>query len=302
MSNKIVEVVIPVYRSDKNYSAQASSSNASDVETSAPPTSEPPSESDDSEDTKLRLRNRSGRVKMIESDDEDEVQEVIPQERRKSGSAANSSKPKFKKSMKRKAESSDYEDSTAETDEEDVESEEFTEASDSDTMKKASKKPSKSNRPVKKFKTSTTAKDDQTNKKATGKKPRVPAKDKPVKPVKLREETDPWKLKSKAKQDWKQTHSPPLEMFHFARLVIDEYTYLDGRILAMVQKLTATRRWVLSGTPPIHDFASLKTIATFLDIHLGVDDDGEGSSAQLKKRQRDQTGMMVLSNISIHRG
>ena len=51
-----------------------------------------------------------------------------------------------------------------------------------------------------------------------------------------------------------------------------------------------TRRWVLSGTPPIHDFASLKTIAAFLDIHLGVDDDGEGQSEQIKKRRREQTG------------
>ena len=85
-------------------------------------------------------------------------------------------------------------------------------------------------------------------------------------------------------------HAPPLEMFHFTRLVIDEYTYLDGKILSLVQKLTATRRWVLSGTPPIHDFAALKTISAFLDIHLGVDDDGEGQSAQVKKRKREQTG------------
>ena len=90
--------------------------------------------------------------------------------------------------------------------------------------------------------------------------------------------------------------SPPLEMFHFERLVIDEYTYLNGKILSMVSKLTATRRWVLSGTPPIHDFASLKTIAAFLDIHLGVDDDGEGQSEQIKKRRREQTGTYLGSS------
>ena len=44
---------------------------------------------------------------------------------------------------------------------------------------------------------------------------------------------------------------------------------------------------------PIHDFASLKTIAAFLDIHLGIDDDGEGHSAQVKKRRREQTGMRL---------
>jgi hypothetical protein len=79
-------------------------------------------------------------------------------------------------------------------------------------------------------------------------------------------------------------------MFHFARKVVDEYTYLDGKILSMVTKLTAGRHWVLSGTPPIHDFGALKTISAFLNLHLGVDDDAEGQSVQVKKRRREQTG------------
>lgn len=84
--------------------------------------------------------------------------------------------------------------------------------------------------------------------------------------------------------------APPFEMFHFARVVVDEYTYLDGKIHALITNLTAERQWVLSGTPPIHDFGALKTIAAFLNIHLGVDDDGEGQSAEVKKRKREQTG------------
>ena len=108
---------------------------------------------------------------------------------------------------------------------------------------------------------------------------------------KRREDTDPWKLESSAvKRDWTLMQAPPLEMFNFSRVVVDEYTYLDGKAHALITSLTASRYWVLSGTPPIHDFGALKTIAAFLDIHLGVDDDAEGQSAQVKKRRREQTG------------
>lgn len=104
-----------------------------------------------------------------------------------------------------------------------------------------------------------------------------------------REDSDPWNLSKKSvRKDWTQMKAPPLEMFYFSRLVIDEYTYLEGRTHSMITNLTAERHWVLSGTPPIQDFGALKTISAFLDIHLGVDDDGEGESA--KKRKREQTG------------
>ncbi|KAL1747842.1 hypothetical protein HDZ31DRAFT_60876 [Schizophyllum fasciatum] len=116
---------------------------------------------------------------------------------------------------------------------------------------------------------------------------------KPAKKKVDRTTTDPWKLGSTAvKADWKKMKAPPLEMFQFARKIIDEYTYLDGKVLSLVSKLDAKRLWVLSGTPPIHNFAALKTISNFLNIHLGVDDIGEGNAkttAELKKRARDQT-------------
>ena len=113
--------------------------------------------------------------------------------------------------------------------------------------------------------------------------------ERPAKKAK-RADSDPWKLGSRAVQgEWTFMHAPPFEMFHFARVVVDEYTYLDGKVHALVTSLTADRQWVLSGTPPIHDFAALKTIAAFLNIHLGVDDDGEGQSAEVKKRRREQT-------------
>jgi hypothetical protein len=88
--------------------------------------------------------------------------------------------------------------------------------------------------------------------------------------------------------------APPLEMFHYSRKVVDEYTYLDGKVHSLVTNLTAERHWVLSGTPPVHDFAALKTISAFLGLHLGVDDDGEGQSVEVKKRRREQTGISTV--------
>ncbi|KAF5361779.1 hypothetical protein D9756_002318 [Leucocoprinus leucothites] len=130
---------------------------------------------------------------------------------------------------------------------------------------------------------------DETPKK--GKKAKAKAEDRPNKRQK-RTDSDPWKLGSKAvKKDWTQMQAPPMEIFHFARKVIDEYTYLDGKIHSLITRLSADRKWVLSGTPPIHDFAALKTIAAFLNLHLGVDDDGEGQSQEVKKRRREQTAV-----------
>ncbi|KAI9440567.1 hypothetical protein H4582DRAFT_2110717 [Lactarius indigo] len=96
------------------------------------------------------------------------------------------------------------------------------------------------------------------------------------KPKELREAKDPWKLRGAAKRDWKQMKSPPLEMFHFARKVVDEYTYLDGKIHSLVTRLSADRHW---------------TIAAHLNLHLGIDDDNEGKSIEVKKRRREQTAV-----------
>ena len=106
---------------------------------------------------------------------------------------------------------------------------------------------------------------------------------------KTRVESDSWQLNSEGVQgDWTKMRAPPLEMFYFARVVVDEYTYLEGKVLSMVTHLAAERQWVLSGTPPLSDFGAIKTISAFLGVHLGIDDDGEGESA--KKRKREQTG------------
>jgi hypothetical protein len=116
---------------------------------------------------------------------------------------------------------------------------------------------------------------------------------KATKPREHRETKDPWGLKGpKVRDDWTEMKCPPLEMFHWARLVIDEYTYIDGKILSLIMALCADRRWILSGTPPVHDFAAVKTIARLLHLHLGVDDEDETQSKHLKKQRRaQQTGV-----------
>ncbi|KAF8630124.1 hypothetical protein AX15_003081 [Amanita polypyramis BW_CC] len=139
--------------------------------------------------------------------------------------------------------------------------------------------------------------DDETGGDETEDKPKPAKKQKTekdehyTKKVK-RAKDDPWKLDGKpVEKNWMKMQAPPLEMFHFARKVIDEYTYLDGKIHALVTRISASRHWVLSGTPPIHDFPALKTIAAFLNLHLGINDDGEGQSVEVKKRRREQTAV-----------
>lgn len=114
--------------------------------------------------------------------------------------------------------------------------------------------------------------------------------------VKKRTWKDSWKLKTPVvHKNWWKMQAPLIEMFHFNRLVVDEYTYLEGKIHAVITSINADHRWVLSGTPPIHDFAAVKTIAVFLGIHLGVDDDAEGNTEFVKKRRREQTSMSTIN-------
>ncbi|KAL0575290.1 hypothetical protein V5O48_006691 [Marasmius crinis-equi] len=134
--------------------------------------------------------------------------------------------------------------------------------------------------------------DESSPKTKKGTKRKSTAKDDRPAKKRKRAENDPWKLDSAAvRRDWTQMTCPPLEIFSFARKVVDEYTYLDGKVHSLVTNLTADRLWVLSGTPPIHDFGALKTISPFLGIHLGIDDDSEGNSQEVKRRRRERTNV-----------
>jgi len=107
---------------------------------------------------------------------------------------------------------------------------------------------------------------------------------------------DPWRLKNHVVQkDWTRMVTPPFEMFQFNRLVVDEFTYYKGQVHAGVISLKARYRWVLSGTPPLDDFEDVKTIATFLNIHLGIEDDQVGKDQNKKKIRKDMTGKSSLA-------
>ncbi|KAJ3185877.1 hypothetical protein HK101_009798 [Irineochytrium annulatum] len=102
---------------------------------------------------------------------------------------------------------------------------------------------------------------------------------------------DPWGLStSEVQRDWKKMKCPPFEMFHWNRVVVDEFTYLDNRIHAVaVMGLQSSFRWILSGTPPLKDFHDIKGIANFLGVHLGVDDEADFNSAAAKRRRKEAT-------------
>ncbi len=91
---------------------------------------------------------------------------------------------------------------------------------------------------------------------------------------------------------WTEFRCPLLQFFHFHRLVVDEYTYLEEANHASVISLQADMRWVLSGTPSMGDFADIKKIACFLNINLGINDDSVGVTrgSNIKEMEKERTG------------
>ena len=88
---------------------------------------------------------------------------------------------------------------------------------------------------------------------------------------------------------------PLFQMFCFHRLVIDEFTYVTDSLYAFIASLISPRRWILSGTPPLDDFADVKTIAGFIGVNLGEDDDAVGvlKGVNIKHLRKDRTGMLL---------
>ena len=308
MQDKFIGVVI-----EKPKSVVASEAETTSARSSSPA-------HDDDSDSGLRKRRAATKKTVVISDDSDD--EPAPPKR---SAAAKPAKRPLKRSRKSEDEDfivdSDAEDSDVRmSDVAGSEDDAAMEDSEEDPPPKKSK--AKGKAPAAKFKppkksaskassskptSSATASEDgamSVDDSATAKKSKKRKTggdgEKPKK--KRREDFDPWKLKtSEVRKDWKKLRAPPLEIFHWARKVIDEYTYLeDAPQLPLIARLTADRHWVLSGTPPIHDFSALKTIAAFMNVHLGVDDDGEGKSDRVKKRLREQTSTL-LSFLSSRR-
>jgi site-specific DNA-cytosine methylase len=93
---------------------------------------------------------------------------------------------------------------------------------------------------------------------------------------------------------------PLLQMFNFNRIVVDEYHYLynsrnsdNQPACAAIKRISATKRWVLSGTPSLANFSDVSQIASFLGIglKLGRDVYGDGTvtTALEKKLTAEQT-------------
>lgn len=258
---RIMEVVIPRLSSAKR--ARLVSSASSSSEKGPAQTDE---EDDEDEDSEPRARRKAAakRPIIIDDDDDDDVK--------------TDEKEESDYSHDEDEESDAHEPSDDESDASDTA---MTSESEDDQPKRKAKPKAKPKPPAKAAKSvassSRSSDMDVDEPEPVSKKRKADETGKATaKQQKRREDTDPWKLESKSvKSDWTNMCAPPLEMFQFARLVVDEYTYLVGQELYMISGLSATRRWVLSGTPPISDLSAVKTISAFLNISLGSADEAD---------------------------
>ena len=85
--------------------------------------------------------------------------------------------------------------------------------------------------------------------------------------------------------DWTEMTSPPLEMFHWRRVVVDEFTYLKPSDRCVVLGLKAEARWVLSGTPPVGAFSEIKDTAALLGTNLGSDEQPRFTKSEITKAE-----------------
>ncbi|KAL3447380.1 hypothetical protein BJX65DRAFT_318225 [Aspergillus insuetus] len=97
--------------------------------------------------------------------------------------------------------------------------------------------------------------------------------------------------KNAESQHWETLTAAFFHAFRFNRLVVDEFTYANTDRLSQLLSLRAHSKWVLSGTPPLNDFADVNTIAPFLGVHLGIDDDGDihSQNRRLKSLHRQRS-------------
>ena len=75
---------------------------------------------------------------------------------------------------------------------------------------------------------------------------------------------------------WEEMKSPCFEMFRFTRTIFDEHTYIEDRLIKTLGSLNAKRRWILSGTPPLTNFADVWKMGVLINAKLGVQDDASG--------------------------
>jgi hypothetical protein len=79
-------------------------------------------------------------------------------------------------------------------------------------------------------------------------------------------------IKFTKRDNWESMINPLIELFHWARIIIDEHTYGNGMVGTILANLKADNNFLLSGTPALGGHSDVKILATLLGINLGVDD------------------------------
>ncbi|KAI5204620.1 hypothetical protein E4T38_04669 [Aureobasidium subglaciale] len=112
------------------------------------------------------------------------------------------------------------------------------------------------------------------------------------------ESKDEQELKKQASQRYKfkkadLTKCVLFEMFHFNRLIVDEFSYLGGKELIVYCNIKADKRWALSATPQLKDTFDVSSMARLLGINLPIGANAPGllSSANLATLRKDMTNV-----------
>jgi site-specific DNA-cytosine methylase len=83
------------------------------------------------------------------------------------------------------------------------------------------------------------------------------------------------------------------EMFHFNRLIVDEFSYLDGKEFIAYRNMNADKRWGLSATPQLRDTYDVAKMAQLLGLKLPIGANAPGllSNASLSALRKDMTNV-----------
>jgi hypothetical protein len=95
---------------------------------------------------------------------------------------------------------------------------------------------------------------------------------------------------------------PLLHLFSFRRVVTDEFTYVQGKNLSLLLQLEASRKWALSGTPPLSSFHEVNDMAMLLGTKLSTDDSVGGvfeSQSVLREKMKNKTGKWTLKRLQL---
>ncbi|KAL1629414.1 hypothetical protein SLS54_001163 [Diplodia seriata] len=105
------------------------------------------------------------------------------------------------------------------------------------------------------------------------------------------------------KDDWERWDFPVFHQFKFNRVIIDEFHYLRDRDYTALVTISADKRWILSGTPPLGDFADIKRFAAFLGVNLGIDWDTPGviTRENSKQMRKEKTSFELFQTFSERR-